>query len=254
MKTIKMYSASAQSNAGGAAKGTVSNPYTEEEFNSMADAGTWKGGYVEGLGYVGLEVKVKGSSGSDSDSWSDPWEFSSDPWGITSNPWWNTGDDSSSGGGGAGNNNGGNQDGGHSSGNGGTNSPYPQTVKTISGTAILYKGVEGLGLQSTFPYGCTVKISGNTMYIGVEICSGNFTGKEFWATAVVKSNGGKETYHKLSYYEKGYIHQTGWSVIGDVSFELPKSGDVTVDVRIGYNYDTGAGHTGDSTNIHIYPF
>lgn len=42
-------------------KGTILNPYTEEEFNAMVDAGTWKGGYVQGLGYCMPELIVDGS-------------------------------------------------------------------------------------------------------------------------------------------------------------------------------------------------
>ncbi len=34
MKTIKMYSASAQSDSGDNDKGTPSNPYTQDEFDS----------------------------------------------------------------------------------------------------------------------------------------------------------------------------------------------------------------------------
>ena len=41
MKTIKMYSANAQSSDGGAPKGSSGNPYTQEEYESMLDAGTW---------------------------------------------------------------------------------------------------------------------------------------------------------------------------------------------------------------------
>ena len=120
MKTIRMYSASSQGNNGSAAKGSSSNPYTQEEFNSMLDAGTWNGGYVEGMGYVSKEVEVNGSSSRSSDSDSDSW---SDPWGSISDPWGNSGDDSSSlpsEGSGGGNNNGGSQGGG-SQGGGGVN-------------------------------------------------------------------------------------------------------------------------------------
>lgn len=46
MKTIKMYSASAQSDSGYNDKGTPSNPYTQDEFDSMLAAGTWSGGLM----------------------------------------------------------------------------------------------------------------------------------------------------------------------------------------------------------------
>ncbi|MBQ9176406.1 MAG: hypothetical protein IJ139_06015 [Bacteroidaceae bacterium] len=33
-------------------KGTVTNPFTQEEYNSLCNTGEWTGGYVEGTGYV----------------------------------------------------------------------------------------------------------------------------------------------------------------------------------------------------------
>lgn len=92
------------------------------------------------------------------------------------------------------------------------------------------------------------------MSIGVNVFPFNFTNRNFWATAVVKSDGGGEKYYKLSYSNQGYIYNQGWTVIGDVAFQLPKSGNVTVEVRIGFNNDTGVGHTSKSYNVHIYPF
>lgn len=105
MKTIKIYRASTQNSDGGAAKGTSSNPYTKEEFESMLEAGTWKGGCVEGMGYVIPRVDIMGSSNSfydsDTDSWSDPWGSISDPWGSSEE---NTSSQPSGGGGGTYNN------------------------------------------------------------------------------------------------------------------------------------------------------
>ena len=33
-------------------KGTVTNPFTQEEYNSLCNTGEWPGGYVEAMGYV----------------------------------------------------------------------------------------------------------------------------------------------------------------------------------------------------------
>ena len=33
-------------------KGTVVNPFTQEEYNSLCNTGEWPGGYVEAMGYV----------------------------------------------------------------------------------------------------------------------------------------------------------------------------------------------------------
>ena len=47
MAKVKLYVATPQSSSSGAAKGTASNPYTEAEFESMLNNGTWPGGYVQ---------------------------------------------------------------------------------------------------------------------------------------------------------------------------------------------------------------
>lgn len=64
-------------NESNSTKGSITNPYTESEMNSMMDNDTWTGGYVIGLGYVSDEVTVLGSSSNTSDS------EGSDSWGIS---------------------------------------------------------------------------------------------------------------------------------------------------------------------------
>ena len=73
MSIIKPYKAKSQ-NEGNSPKGSIDNPYSESEYNSMLDNGTWPGGYVEGLGYCLPGVDVI-TSMPDSDSWggSDSW-------------------------------------------------------------------------------------------------------------------------------------------------------------------------------------
>jgi len=92
-------------------KGTKGNPYTMAEFEELADAGLWHGGYVIDDGgtvsYFMAELTVigysgysgYGSSGSDFDPWG------SDPFGSF-NPW-DDGDDKGEDTGGAGGNSGG---------------------------------------------------------------------------------------------------------------------------------------------------
>ena len=83
MTSIKPYNVSTQSSDSGSPKGSVNNPYSNAEYESMIEAGTWNGGYVDGMGYVLSDVTVLGSSNYDSDSWSDPWESVSNPWGSS---------------------------------------------------------------------------------------------------------------------------------------------------------------------------
>ena len=50
-------------------KGTVTNPFTQEEYNKLCHTGTWSGGYVEAMGYVAPPMMDgmddgSGSSGS----------------------------------------------------------------------------------------------------------------------------------------------------------------------------------------------
>jgi hypothetical protein len=67
MSTIQSYGA-----LGDAPKGSISNPYTWEEFEELCNADHWYGGYVEGMDYVLGDVVVTSSwqgSGYDSLFW-----------------------------------------------------------------------------------------------------------------------------------------------------------------------------------------
>ncbi len=64
---------SASSTPAVGAKGTKDNPYTQEEFEAMLEAGTWNGGYVSGMGYVAPTHTVTPGSGSSSYGEDDNW-------------------------------------------------------------------------------------------------------------------------------------------------------------------------------------
>ena len=49
-------------------KGSYENPYTYGEYEQMTNDGTWPGGFVEGIGFVGPGVVITPSSGSGSSS------------------------------------------------------------------------------------------------------------------------------------------------------------------------------------------
>ena len=53
---------------GGVALGTSNNPVTMQQFESMLANGTWNGGHVAGMGFVGAEFTMYGSSNSSSSS------------------------------------------------------------------------------------------------------------------------------------------------------------------------------------------
>lgn len=254
---IKAYKISTQSSD---AKGTVNNPYTEAEFESMLNDGTWQGGFVENRGYCAKDIVVYGSY-TDSNSWHsfyDYWSSFYNSWPSNYGSWsyenpleseYNKGNSFV----------GENHENGNCSGgevtSRGNNNIYPQTTKVFSGTALQYKATDSIGIRGTFVYQCNVSIVGYTMFIGVNIEQGNFTDRDFWATAVIKNNdNGKEIYKRLSYKENGYIVGSGWIVVGDVLLDLPKSGNITIYVYIGYNHDTGAGYINDSCKICVYPF
>lgn len=42
----------------GGGTGTRDNPYTQMEFDQMSYSGSWLGGYVEGMGYVAMQITV----------------------------------------------------------------------------------------------------------------------------------------------------------------------------------------------------
>lgn len=71
MSTIRSYQVSNQGNSSNSPK-----VYTLAEYESMYYAGTWTGGFVEGVGYVMMEIYVDGSYDSDFSipdfSWDDP--------------------------------------------------------------------------------------------------------------------------------------------------------------------------------------
>ena len=75
MKTIKPYYGVSPMSSSSGPKGSSTNPYTQEEYEEMLDAGTWQGGYVEGQGYCMKQPVVtasypdSGSSSSSDDSW-----------------------------------------------------------------------------------------------------------------------------------------------------------------------------------------
>ena len=79
MSTIEQYSTS----NGGVMTSTSVIIYTQEEYEEMLAAGTWTGGYVEGIGYVMGSLDIYGSlivsdiEGSE-DSWNDPFENEDD--------------------------------------------------------------------------------------------------------------------------------------------------------------------------------
>ena len=49
-------------------KGTVTNPFTQEEYNSLCNTGEWPGGYVEAMGYIAPPMMDGGDDGSGSGS------------------------------------------------------------------------------------------------------------------------------------------------------------------------------------------
>ena len=60
MSTINSYGTS-----GSAPKGSITNPYTMEEFESLWNSETWPGGYVTGLGYaIGNAIVISSFLGS----------------------------------------------------------------------------------------------------------------------------------------------------------------------------------------------
>ena len=80
MDRIKNYARSSQSGST-SPKGSVSNPYTQEEYDEIIESGSpWTGGYVEGKGYVAPDTYITGSYGWF--SWDEFWSENSYPWSI----------------------------------------------------------------------------------------------------------------------------------------------------------------------------
>lgn len=257
MKKIKVYSVCAQSGNDTAAKGSASNPYTQKEYETMLDNDTWPGGYVEGLGYCLKGVTVtasssnSGSGGSSSmfDYWS---SMDSDPWNsnpmdyISSMSPSETGKESGCG---TGKNNSG-QGGGNGNHRGNDCNTYPQISKTIKGYSGGWKLVENIGFKTGFDYQYSVKITGFSMYISASVYPINFSDRVFWATVSINNGTQKE----LKLDTNDYAVGSSWIPIGFIEIDLPKYGNVIVNLHIGHNHNTGAGHTNDAITIPIYPF
>lgn len=216
MSTINAYGTQ-----GSASKGSINNFFTMEEFEEMYNAGTWNGGYVEGISsYVQRNLQIQGSTfiprlmgnylGSDS------FGSSSDP-GVDVNP-------------------------------------YPQCTRLISGKARFPSMLFG-AFPGTFDYSCPVTISGYTMTIGAVVNPLTFKNRTFSATAVKKVSGQQDVVYVLSPNNgQGVIIQSGEIYIGECQIVLPASGNVEIDLAIGFDYDSGHGHANGATTIHIYPF
>lgn len=248
MKEIEIYGVSAASD-GAAPKGSASNPYTYQEFEAMADNGTWEGGYVEGYGYVDKGVTISGSSedSEDSYSWEDTWSsLPSDPF-YDFGSWSDTASGSNNG-----ETSGANTDSGYNSSD--KKNPYPQISKTVEGTAILYNLVENMGLQASFKYQYAFSISGYRMFLsaGYFTLPTILTGKDYMATAIVEYENGTKKY-SLEYPKDGYISSANLHVIGNCEFNLPTSGKVKVFLQIAFFCDTGIGYTNAGTETQVYP-
>ena len=174
---------------GTGAKGTISNPYTMAEFEELADAGLWQGGFVIDDGgnvtYTMAELTVTGysgysgdgSDGSDYDPWgSDPW--GSDPWGSDPNgsddyPW--NGDDGTGGTGGTGGTPGGGTSGGGGGGHhgGGTNGNTEADSGEYNSVPDVSNKVTFSGLQKNDLAGCLRRCEEMLKSAGAELTGGD---------------------------------------------------------------------------------
>ena len=87
-------------------------------------------------------------------------------------------------------------------------------------------------------------------YISASVYPINFSDRVFWATVSINNGTQKE----LKLDTNDYAVGSSWIPIGFIEIDLPKYGNVIVNLHIGYNHNTGAGHTNDSITIPIYPF
>lgn len=266
MKTIKRYysaktaayPASTQSN-NNSPKGSINNPYTQEEFESFED-GTWPGGWVEGMGYVIPQVNIDGSRGSSSDpysSGSDP----SDPWGsLSSDPWASDGSNPNGNnpGGGGGGNSGGTGRPGTSGGTGSANqsNKYPQISESYRRVSPTYGLTENLGIQGFFNYEYTIKITGNSIYVYVDVLDADLHKDKLFSGEVSVYKDG--TLFGSAYLAKptgDYMYQQGTIPVGSCIQELPKTGKIKVKLWLSYTINTGSGYYAAMPfQIEIYSF
>ena len=131
--------------------------------------------------------------------------------------------------------------------------PYPQITKEFNHLALSYDLVESVGIQATFVCHCVFSIKGYIMKVSVDILPPHvISGREYYANVEVKAGNNTTTSYKLSRHGE-YITLPGHYVIGDCSFELPKSGNTTVTLYVGYIYDTGGGFSACSGPARLLP-
>ncbi|MDO5572269.1 MAG: hypothetical protein Q4F97_12525 [Bacteroidales bacterium] len=64
-KTMPVLSEIEQYSIVGGGDGSAGNPYTVMEFEGMCESGSWRGGYVEGWGYIFQDVVVDSTNNDD---------------------------------------------------------------------------------------------------------------------------------------------------------------------------------------------
>lgn len=88
------------------------------------------------------------------------------------------------------------------------------------------------------------------MYVSASVYPVNFSDWVFLASVSI-NNGAREN---LSLGSNGYAEGSSWTPLGFIEIDLPKYGNVIVNLHIGYNHNTGTGLTNDAITIQVYPF
>lgn len=216
-----------------AAKGTIDNPYSMSECDSMLDAGTWPGGYVRDDGvnvsYLMKSVTTQAYSGSGSGC---DWSGSDDSVGSDMND-------------GDYNNKDYNDD-------VNTEAPvsntYKQGTNSFNGTVNLYGGPEGYGFVRVKFIG-NIDIRGNNICAYVEATAA-FPGVSYSALLDIYQN--DKLFCSIPISSNGLprdmIYAKGHVPVGQCEVALPKTGSVTVTITMGALYEDGSGRFARNTS------
>ena len=205
----------------------------------MLDAGTWPGGYVKyddgSVGYIPKgQAMVYGYSGSGAGSE----VCGSDDYFSTGSDDWSGSDTDEKG----------SDDDGKGTGKEGSSSPvekantYLQGIYTFNGRANNFTFSEAVGINGGFSYKGSYLISGLKMEIYAEITTPIYNGCKCSAAVEVYRNGMSCSFVPLKYdLSVDHIVESGHYVLGNAILNLPKEGNVRVELIISLLVESESG-------------
>ncbi len=251
LKNLKNVSSSIVNNED-VSKGTVDDPYSEDEFLELLDNDEWHGGYVIGYGYVSATVVINGACSSESEGYSIG-DFSF-PYGSGSSYTWPEDLFSS-------NPTEGNFSSDSNNGSGNDSSitinprynTYPNITYLVKSFNMNYDLFPGLGITSSYSYSYSLTVKNNEMTVYAEVLYPQ-TDIVYWGRVELYINGVIYNSYALQALAGVNYIQENHAAIGKTSFMLPNYGRLQVVLVLGIQAGNLSGHYMSHDNITIYTY